>query len=212
MTNLGFCREYFTRNIKKYARYDFLSKHLDQKRLHLFKGITSTDCQRWIRIPIDYLSPREALAVGIYLKTMPVSKKDSEKCLKYLEYSIPDINAKNSEEIKYYALMALGIFYFDEAIKGPLERQKKILKICNHYFEECGNSEIHDELLSLHQMIVEVANEDKEAAVKFLVRASKINPHPQILFQVLSSIYLELGMERVSHYYFSRSEDTQRAA
>ncbi|MCO4793197.1 MAG: hypothetical protein KC493_05780 [Bacteriovoracaceae bacterium] len=201
-------RHFFTRHMKKYIEERFYTLQSDPKIFSVIKDITFHDCERWKTGPIEYLSPREALALGIHLgmgEDHPwLLDKYFDRIMDYFDWSINHSQCKKTQSLAH---LALGVILFEKAVHSPREEQRNMLFLSRHYLDECLQTTFKSssmEVIIVYQALVEVCLDNLPGALKHLAKASKVSEGPVPIWKILASVYKHLGQERVSEFYMNK--------
>jgi hypothetical protein len=201
-------RHFFTRHLKKYIEERFYTLHSDPQIFEVIQDISFHDCERWKSGPVEYLSPREALALGIHLgmgEDHPwLLDKYFGRIMEYLEWSSHHTQCK---KIQSLAHLALGVILFEKAVHSPIKDQRNLLLLSRYYLRECLESSFNAssiEVIHIYQALAEVCLNNLPGALKFLARAAKVSESPLPIWKILASIYRHLGQENVSNFYMGK--------
>lgn len=197
------------------AQKDFLLRNLRPYFWQLpleapsFQGsfeLSEEDCMRWLKIHPSYLSASESMALGITLFEKERPRDEFDFKLKYLQQAYELANG----DLKTWAMQAIGIAYFEQALKGPLHEQYSYLRQALTSFQEAQELELNSLNSRLYQVLVLVAQDKFELALKKLYQIQHLTwlqERPEVglpLYEILAKIYASLGQERVSRFYLSK--------
>lgn len=208
-------RHFFTRHLKKYIEERFYTLHSDPRIFEVIQDISFHDCERWKSGPVEYLSPREALALGIHLgmgEDHPwLLDKYFDRVMEYLEWSIHHSQCKRTQSLAH---LALGVILFEKAVHSPVCDQRNMLLLARYYLEETFDAtytKSSREVILIYRALVEVCIDNLPGALKFLAQAGKVSESPLPIWRILASVYKSLGQERVSSFYTNKI-DTWKAS
>lgn len=208
-------RHFFTRHLKKYIEERFYTLHSDPRIFEVIQDISFHDCERWKSGPVEYLSPREALALGIHLgmgEDHPwLLDKYFDRVMEYLEWSIHHSQCKRTQSLAH---LALGVILFEKAVHSPVCDQRNMLLLARYYLEETFEAtytKSSREVILIYRALVEVCIDNLPGALKFLAQAGKVSESPLPIWRILASVYKSLGQERVSSFYTNKI-DTWKAS
>lgn len=168
--------------------------------------LTEEDCVRWIKVHPSYLSAYESINLGIKLFEIERTRDDLKFKLQYLQQAFE----QGPPQLKSWAMQAIGIAYFEEALKGPIKEQKSLLRQALASFLSAQEHDLTHLNPRLYQVIVLVAQDKLPEALKKLYTAQKLTcsqDRPELtipLYEVLAKIYASLGQERVSRFYLTK--------
>lgn len=208
-------RSFFTRHLKKYIEERFYTLQSDPRIFKVIQDISFHDCERWKSGPIDYLSPREALALGIHLgmgEDHPwLLDKYFDRVMEYLEWSIHHSQCKQTQSLAH---LALGVILFEKAVHSPVADQRNMLLLSRYYLEETFETtytKSSREVILIYRALVEVCIDNLPGALKFLSQAGKVSESPLPIWKILASVYKSLGQEKVSLFYTNKIENYRNA-
>lgn len=195
-------KDFLLRNLRPY----FWQLPLEAPEFQGSFELSDEDCMRWLKIHPSYLSAYESMALGMTLFEKQRSRDEFSFKLKYLQQAFELANG----ELKTWAMQAIGVAYFEEALKRPLCEQYSYLRQALTSFQEAQELELNSLNPRLYQVLALVAQDKFELALKKLYQTQHLTwlqERPEIglpLYEVLAKIYASLGQERVSRFYLSK--------
>lgn len=195
-------KDFLLRNLRPY----FWQLPLEAPNFQGHFELSDEDCMRWLKIHPSYLSASESMALGITLFEKERPRDDFDFKLKYLQQAYELANG----ELKTWAMQAIGIAYFEQALKGALHEQYSCLRQALSSFQEAQELDLNSLTPRLYQVLVLVAQDKFEQALKKLYQIQHLTwlqQRPEVglpLYEILAKIYASLGQERVSRFYLSK--------
>ena len=210
------------KSIKQTSHHNFLSinlrkyidKHLyELKNGHkIYKFISHIDSQtirRWSKLPVNYLTATESLALGTTLAFGPFLHKIEninyfKKVVGYFDYSLD--HSRSDSKIRAICNTSLGVLFFEKALLEDRKKQRKYLILAKFYLNE-SLSEIskeekaHKEINLIYLTLVHVSLGELYQGIHSLHKAAKVSLEPISLWRILANIYKNLNMPRVQQYY-----------
>lgn len=195
-------KDFLLRNLRPY----FWQLPLQAPHFYGQYDLSEEDCMRWLKIHPSYLSASESMALGITLFEKERPRDEFPFKLKYLQLAY-DLAGP---DLKMWAMQAIGIAYFEQALKGPLSQQHTLLRQALSSFREAQEHELSSLTPRLYQVLVLVAQDKFEQALKKLYQIQHLTwlqKKPEMglpLYEILAKIYSSLGQDRVSRFYLSK--------
>jgi|GEM_PF-3855230 hypothetical protein len=195
-------KDFLLRNLRPY----FWQIPLELPEAQSTLEMNEEDLMRWLKIHPSYLSAYESMALGITLFEKERPRDEFGFKIQYLQQA----NELANDQLKPWAIQAIGIAYFEQALKGPLDEQYTFLRLSLASFQEAQELELTSLNPRLYQVLVLVAQDKFEQALKKLYQIQHLTwlqKRPEVslpLYEILAKIYASLGQEKVSRFYLSK--------
>ena len=161
---------------------------------------------KWKTIHQDYLSANEALVLGIKVSSDDKAKSHSAHDL--FDHALSSCTNKGSGQ--QLINLAMGIYYFKKAVsEKDIDKQQRILKVSEHYVRESISLNEDCTISRLQLVLVKVALEQFNSAVKELVRYAKKSEESKI-YELLFKIYEAMELPNVALYYSLKASKGKR--
>jgi hypothetical protein len=163
---------------------------------------------KWKDVHQSYLSSSEALVLGI--KILGEDKDKSHNAHDMFDHALNSDDQK--VETEQLIQLAMGIFYFKKALSEvETDKQIKILKLSEHFINEAILLDLNCSISRLHLVLVKVALQDFDLAVKELVKVAKRSEESKI-YEILFKIYESMDLPNVALYYSLKASKGKKAA
>lgn len=163
---------------------------------------------KWKDVHQSYLSSSEALVLGI--KILGEDKDKSHSAHDMFDHALNSDDQKT--ETEQLVQLAMGIFYFKKALSESVkDKQVKILKLSEHFINEAISLDLDCSISRLHLVLVKVALEDFDLAVRELVKYAKRSEESKI-YEILFKIYESMELPNVALYYSLKASKGKRTA
>lgn len=201
---------FYTKNLHRYLSRLPAYSLFDIEAFKSLEKFSARDCELWVHTNIEFLSGLECLAVAISLgrKSEFSNQDDYKKMSKYFYNSIVQCeHLSKKEDIIYLAYLGLSICHFERSlIVGDISKQRKELKIAEHYLHEASLYFDAREITDLYHTLYQAALGEVEKAIWHISRASKVASSPRAYYEVLEFAYNKLQMQNVALFYRNRIE------
>lgn len=181
----------------------WLRPHTDfQRKLKDLESYTHRDIDKWLGLPVTYLSSEEALLVGITLYFSSSKTNSPKACLEHFQMA----SQAKSELTRSIANFALGILELEQ---GKLSGDLNCYSRAQSYFETAilSNPSCHYSKLALS--LCYVAWGSWCQVPKLLLQVSRMHYRPAHIYQALAQIYERLGLDGPNHFYALKAKKAE---
>ncbi|EQC43061.1 hypothetical protein M899_0387 [Bacteriovorax sp. BSW11_IV] len=201
---------FYTKNLHRYLSKLPAFSLFDIEAFNLLEKFSARDCELWVHTNIEFLSGLECLAVAISLgrKNDFSQIENTKKISKYFYNCIvQNEHKKDKQDQIYLAYLGLSICHFESSLEsGDISKQRKELKIAEHYLHEASLYFDAKEITDLYHTLYQAALGEVEKAIWHISRASKVTSAPRAYYEVLEFAYNKLKMKNVALFYRNRIE------
>ncbi|ATH07622.1 hypothetical protein BIY24_06585 [Halobacteriovorax marinus] len=195
--------KFYTGHINKYFGFipEFRTSDFDSI---LEKSIS----HKWKFIHPSYLSSKEALVLGIKMMNgRGENNFGHEQAHDMFDLALNKFK-DSGEGHKLYSL-AMGIYYFQNALSiNERNKQVKIIRLAKHFIDEAIAENEECLLTRLHLVLVHVALDNMNMAVKELVKLGR-ELKDRNIYNVLFHIYEKMGHSNIALFYNLKASKTK---
>ncbi len=195
--------DFMTYHLSSLYPSGWLRPHQDfQRSLRSLESYSHRDIDKWLEVPVSYLSCEEALLVGITLYFSSSKSNSPKACIAHFEAA----RESQSDVIRSISHFALGILSLE---KAKLEKLESEYHCARRYFEAAiaSNCACHYSKLALS--ICYVALGGWAQVPKLLLQVSRFHYRPGPIYQTLAQIYERLGLEGPNQFYALKAKKAE---
>ncbi len=170
-----------------------------QRSLSALESYSYRDIDKWLEVPVSYLSGEEALLVGITLYFSNSKTKSQKACRNHFENAL----TSSSATVRGLALFALGIL--------EIEQEKEYVRALE-YFERASESNPACHYSKLAISLCHVAVGSWTKVPKLLLQVSRNHYRPGPIYLALSQIYERLGLEGPNQFYALKAKKAEQCS
>lgn len=208
---------FFSDQLRKYIDQKLYQLKSSEKLFSLINAIETDSLRQWDKVAVSYLSPNEALALGLLLtyryQDILQEKNDLFQKVTSYFYLALELDEKVDKNLRPLTLSCLATLFFGKALREPTrQKQKKILYIVRHYLEESlelTNRSEQREINFIFLALTEVCLGNLYQGIKNLHKAAKIAKHAAPLWRILANIYKNLGHYKLKLFFENRAKKAE---
>lgn len=196
--------DFMSYRLSQHYPESWLNSHRhDLARLGFLEGLSNRDVDRWLSVPLGYLSESEALIVGV-TKYFSTAREGAQGAHNYFEV----VALSSDQRLKSLGNFALGVLKLEEALKSQsrdhFKQSEQLFQSAIAHHPDCQYSR-------LALVITLVAQGHWIQVPKVLVQLSRRHCRPALIYQVLAGIYEKIGLAGPHEFYQLKAKKAENS-
>lgn len=201
---LELIRDFMTYRLSQLYPESWLNSHGQElARLDFLEGLSNRDVDRWLSVPISYLSESEALIVGV-TKYFSTAREGAQAAHHYFEV----VAESPDQRLKSLGIFALGVLKLEQALES---QEREHFKQSELFFQSAIIHYPECQFSRLALVITLVAQGHWVHVPKVLVQVSRRHCRPSLIYQVLAGIYEKIGLAGPHEFYQLKAKKAENS-